>query len=344
VKKIALITFLLLFVIGLFLGVRVYNMLYAPNVQDEAPEILFIPTGSHFDQVEQLLIPYLKDVEGFSRVARLRKYPQAIKPGRYIIPRGANNMDVVTRLRSGNQSPLMVTFNNVKSLAQVCGVVSAQLEFDSLACYEAFMNPEFLTSHGLNAATVKSILIPDSYEFFWTSTPEVFRDRMVSEFKRFWNDARLDQAKSVNLTPLEVSILASIVVRETSKRDEMARVAGLYLNRLRKNIKLQSDPTVIYGIQQALGRDTLIRRVLYKDLEFDSPYNTYIYPGLPPAPIAIAEGFAIDAVLQAEQHRYIFMCADPDRPGYHSFATNDREHANNKRKYVQWLQRERIYR
>jgi UPF0755 protein len=344
VKKIALIVFLILFVAGLILGAWVYRSLYEPNVSEEGAGFLFISTGADFKEVRMAIAPMLIHPESFFRVAQLRKYPNSVKPGRYEIPAGIHNMDLVALLRSGNQKPLMVTFNNVKSIAEVCGLVAEQLECDSLSCFEAFTARDFLEENNLNPETAKSLLIPNTYEFFWNTSATGFRNRMVTEYQRFWDDNRIKQAQAIRLTPLEVSILASIVVKESAKKDEMARIAGLYLNRLKKQMKLQSDPTVIYGIQHALGKDTLIRRVLYKDLVFESPYNTYLNSGLPPAPIAIPEGFAIDAVLQAEAHQYIYMCADPDRPGYHSFAKNDQQHAVNKRKYVQWLQKQGIYR
>jgi UPF0755 protein len=344
VKKIALIVFIVLFATGLILGAWVFRSLYEPNVSEEGAGILFIPTGADFQDVSAAITPMLKHPESFFKVAKLRKYPASVKPGRYEISAGIHNMDLVAMLRSGNQKPVMVTFNNVKSIAQVCGLVANQLECDSLSCFEALTDPDFLEEYNLNKETVKSLLIPNSYEFFWNTSATGFRNRMVTEYQRFWDDNRLQQAQAIHLSPLQVSILASIVVKESAKKDEMARIAGLYLNRLKKQMKLQSDPTVIYGIQHALGKDTLIRRVLYKDLVFESPYNTYLNSGLPPAPIAISEGFAIDAVLQAESHQYIYMCADPDRPGYHNFAKNDQQHAVNKRKYVQWLQKQGIYR
>jgi UPF0755 protein len=178
---------------------------------------------------------------------------------------------------------------------------------------------------------------------YWNSSASDFIERMIIEYHRFWSEARREKARNIGLTPREVIILASIVERETVKNDEMPKVAGLYLNRIRKGWKLQSDPTVIFSIQQS---DPLFapRRVLYQDLEFDSPYNTYKYHGLPPGPISFPSTSALRAVLNAEQHEYMYMCANPDSPGYHSFARNDREHQINKAKYVQWLQKQGIRR
>ncbi len=321
-----------------------YHSLYASNTLHEEPATIYITSTADFESVLEQLRPLLKNEAGFAFIAKKRKYPKNIKPGKYVIPVAASNMDLIALLRGGLQETISVTFNNVHTVADVCGKVAPQLELDSVSLYKAIFDEDFLNEKGLTVENVKMILLPNTYDFYWSVAPERFRDRLFSEYQRFWNAQRLEAAESHNLTPLQVHTLASIVVRETARREEMATVAGLYLNRLDRNIKLQSDPTVIYAIAQQQGADPKIRRVLYKDLEIDSPYNTYKNAGLPPAPISIPDGKAIDAVLYAERHNYIFMCANPDRPGFHSFAKNEMQHAANKRKYVNWLQKQNIMR
>jgi UPF0755 protein len=184
---------------------------------------------------------------------------------------------------------------------------------DSASLFNSLVDADFLAENDLNYATIRKIIIPNTYEFYWTTDAEGFRDRMLREYNAFWNNGRNQKATALGLNQLQVSTLASIVQKETARGDEMPVVAGLYLNRLRKNMKLQSDPTVIYAKQLKEG-NVEIRRVLYEDLKIDSPYNTYMYAGLPPAPITIPTIQAIDAVLNPQKHNYIFMCADPDRP------------------------------
>lgn len=343
-KKFFRNAFIISFIIGLALGSAVYWALFTSNTKNQETAVVYIKTGSEFDAVLEQLQPILKSTTSFAQVARLKKYPQAIKPGKYELPTGLNNWELVNLLRSGQQKPVRVTFNNLKNLQHFCGIVAQQLEFDSTQCYQAFTDPAFLKAHDLNIKTVKTLILPNTYELYWATSAENFRDRMVREYKNFWTAERHQKAEALKLNPVEVATLASIVEKETAQRAEMPAIAGLYLNRLRKGIKLQSDPTVIYGISDALGRDTIVRRVYYKHLAFPSPYNTYLNYGLPPAPITIPDGRTLDAVLNPASHNYIYMCADPERPGYHSFAADDAQHAKNKKKYTNWLEQQGIYR
>jgi UPF0755 protein len=192
---------------------------------------------------------------------------------------------------------------------------------------------------------VLSLFIPNSYEFFWNTSADKFRDRMAKEYRKFWTPERLEKAKKQNLTPLEVTALASIVHKETVKSDERPKVAGVYLNRLERGIKLEADPTVIFAVKNNANDFTLeIKRVLYKDLETDSPYNTYKYAGLPPGPIAMPDVTALDAVLNPEKHNYIFFCASVTNFGYHEFAVTAAQHEVNRQKYVAWISKQGIKR
>ena len=204
---------------------------------------------------------------------------------------------------------------------------------------------EFLKANGFNDKTALSMYIPNSYEFFWNTSAEGFRERMLKEYKRFWNEERMAKSKSLGLNSSQVITLASIVHKETAKVDERPRVAGVYLNRLATGMLLQADPTVIYAIKLHTGNfDTIIKRVLYKDLELDSPYNTYKYAGLPPGPIAMPDISAIDAVLNPEKHDYYYFVANVEDFGYHKFAKTLAQHNRNKEQYVRWINNQKINR
>lgn len=317
---------------GLITAYELYDKIYHSNVNLEyKTELeLFIPSNATFQDVISLLDEQgiLSNIPSFIWTAKQKKYTKKIKPGRYLIKNGMSNNDVVNLLRSGSQTPVNVTFNNIRNLDQFASVVSKQLELDSIQLRNAFVDSTFLNSVKLNRYNVVSLLIPNTYEFYWNVSLENFMSRMVSEHYRFWTKARLEKAKKINLSPAEVSTLASIVQKETLKRDEQPVVAGLYLNRLRKRMKLESDPTVIFALN-----DFTIKRVLNKDTKFKSPYNTYLNRGLPPGPITIPSIRALDSVLNSEKHDYIFMCAKEDFSGYHNFAINYTQHLKNAEKY-----------
>ncbi len=347
-KKLLVITFGVLLPLALIITVFIgYGWVFDNNVklpEGEELVVLVYPEQNPRD-IYQFLVDneVLENEKSFIFVAQQKKWNTA-KTGRYVVKKGMSNDDLVNMFRAGLQEPLNVTLNNISSIADLAGMASHQLMEDSTAIFEAFVNQEFLQENNVDFATVRSLVIPNTFEFYWNVTADDFRDRLVKAYHEFWNETRLAQAKKINLSPLQVAVLASIVQKETAQFDEMPVVAGLYLNRLKQGILLQSDPTVIYAKQLQEGMDLKISRVLYADLKIDSPYNTYKYAGLPPAPITIATSQAIDAVLQADNHKYIFMCANPDNPGYHSFAETLRQHNINKEKYVRWLNKNNIKR
>lgn len=320
-----------------------YNKIYDSNVSlDYSDELeVFIPSNADFDMVVGLLSNQgvLSNIPSFVWTAKQKKYTKIIKPGRYIIKNGMNNNELVNLLRSGKQTPVRLTFNNVRTIEQLCGKIGSQIELDSVQLLNSLKDSVFLNSIDLNKYNVSSLFIPNTYEIYWDVSLEKFLNRMVSEHHRFWNSERKKKAKKLNLKLDEVSTLASIVEKETLKKDEQSTVAGLYLNRLKKNMKLQSDPTVIFAIG-----DFTIKRVLNKDLKFKSPYNTYLNKGLPPGPITIPSIRAIDAVLNFEKHDYLFMCAKEDFSGYHNFAKNGVQHMVNARKYRNALNKKGIKR
>ncbi len=283
----------------------------------------------------------LKSTTGFSAVAE-RKDVMNVLPGRYIITPGMSSNAIINMLRAGLQVPIKLTFIAQPNLRKLLGVISEQIQPDSVDILN-YITADFIRENDLNLEVLPAYFIPNSYEVYWNTSPEGFGSRMMKEYQSFWNAERIAKAKSFGLTAVEVSTLASIVEGETNKTKEMPRVAGLYLNRLKKGQKLESDPTVRYTIKQKYGQDYKIKRVLYKDLKIDSPYNTYMYTGLPPGPLSIPSIQAIDAVLNAEDHNYIYMCADPST-GYHKFTASYAQHLKNRDAYKLWLQENKIYR
>ena len=328
---------------GLVLGYLYWKRILDVNTRMKRNEtrVLFIPTGATYQDVVDSLKAgdFLNNYRSFNWVAEKKNYPQLVKAGRYELRGHMTNNELVNQLRSGDQQPLHLTLNNISGIYELAGVLGRKLEPDSLSFINLFKSEESLSAFGVNPQTLTAYFLPNTYEVWWNTSPAAFLKRMRSEFDNFWNDERMKKAEKLGLSPIEVVTLASIVESETVKRDEQPRVAGLYLNRINRNMKLQSDPTVIYAIKMDQPH-VQIRRVLNRHLRYDSPFNTYVYSGLPPGPIRIPELSAIDAVLNKEDHSYIFMAADPDRPGYHNFATNLRQHNRNARKYQNWANRQ----
>lgn len=322
-----------------------YSTFFTPNTRFETDDAyVYIPTDATIEILEERLSPYITDLDSFKSAADKKGYLQNIKAGKFRIKKGMNNNELVNSLRSGNL-PVKVSFNNQETLHDLAGRIAAQIEADSISLLAAFKDKSFLNTNGFNEANSLSPYIPNSYEFFWNTSAEGFRDRMLKEYQRFWTDARKEKAKRLGLSPNDVIALASIVHKETAKIDERPRVAGVYLNRLRKNMLLQADPTVIYAIKKETGNfDTVIKRVLYKDLELDSPYNTYKYLGLPPGPIAMPDITAVDAVLNPEKHNYYYFVANVEKFGYHMFAESLAQHNRNKAQYIRWINSRKIKR
>ncbi len=333
----------LLVIVGMAGGYRYYQWFFASNVQinNEEGHYVYIPNHATFEEVTALIEreKLLINASSFQTVAQLMKYPESIKAGRYLVTPHMSNHQLITMLRAGRQSPVKFTFNNIRTREDLAHIVSQKLMTDSVELVALLNNTEYLKKFNLTPTTALTLFIPNSYEIYWTTHAEGFLERMQKEHNRFWNEKRMQMAASANLTPTEVSILASIVDEETQKNDEKPIVAGLYLNRLRKGIMLQADPTVKF----ALG-DFAIKRILTKDLEIDSPFNTYKHAGLPPGPIRIASISGIDAVLNAEKHEYYYMCAKEDFSGYHNFAKTLSQHNANAARYRNALRVRKIWR
>ncbi|MGB5554378.1 MAG: endolytic transglycosylase MltG [Flavobacteriaceae bacterium] len=344
-KKIILIVVLLGMVIGGFFAYTVYDAIFSPNTKFKNSEaFVYIKSDDQFDAVKQYLEPLVEDMDSFEKIAERKGYSTNIKAGKYAIQNGMNNNEIINSLRTNNL-PVKVAFNNQETLADLAGRIAGQIEPDSLALLKSLEDIDFLKTNGFNEDNKLAMYLPNSYEFFWNTSADKFRDRMLAEYKKFWNDGRLKKAAAANLTPNDVVALAAIVHKETAKVDERPRVAGLYLNRLKTGMLLQADPTVIYALKKHTGNfDTVIKRVLYKDLELDSPYNTYKYAGVPPGPITMPDISAIDAVLDPEQHEYYYMVANVEDFGYHKFAKTMAQHNRNKVQYIQWINSQKINR
>ena len=320
-----------------------YQMVNTPNVLiDQEDRVFIVPEGSTFGDVQARLYEgnYVNEAVSFGVLAKLMNYDKSVKPGRYLLKRGMSNLDALRLLRSGQQEPLNITFNNVRLKEELAEKICTNVAADADQFLALLNDSAVVNEYGLTTETILCMFIPNTYEVFWTITERELMDRMHQEYKRFWNDERRAKADALGMTLTEVSILASVVQAEQlGHPDERPKVAGLYLNRLERNIALQADPTLVY----ALG-DFSIKRVLEGDKEIDSPYNTYLYAGLPPGPINLPEISSIDAVLNYEDHDYLYMCAKEDFSGYHNFAASLQEHLNNARKYQRALNQAKVYR
>ena len=341
-RTIVFIFFLILLLTALVAAGSFYNRIFRSNVNldGEMEMDFYIPTGSGFQDVVQLLAEHdiLRDTSSFRWLAVQKNYPNHIYPGRYRIRHGLNNNDLVGLLRSGRQEPVQLVFNNIRSADKLAEQVSGQIEADYEGILSIFQDSALLAEHQLTPETVYGVFIPNTYEIYWNTSPAQFLERMVREYRIFWSEKRLARARNAGLSPMEVMTLASIVDEETLKREEEPRIAGLYINRLKKGMRLQADPTVKFA-----AGDMTITRVLKKHVAIESPYNTYRNGGLPPGPIVIPSVSAVDAVLNFERHKYIYMCAREDFSGYHNFASTLSQHNKNARSYQNALNRRKIF-
>ncbi|HSO85639.1 MAG TPA: endolytic transglycosylase MltG [Draconibacterium sp.] len=334
--------FIIIFVAIAFIvaGIRAYQLyqyIFRENVKTDF--VLYIPNNVTFNQViDSLTInDALISLKAFHWVSKKKEYPKSVKTGRYHLKKGMNTNQIVNMLKGGLQTPLNVTFNNVRTKEELSGKVSKYLITDSLSILNLFSNESLIQKYGFTTETFRTMFIPDTYEFYWTTSAEEFADRMKSEYDNFWDSERRKKAEEINLSLPEVTTLASIVQAETAKNEEQKRIAGLYMNRLRLGQPLQADPTVKYAVG-----DFSLKRILNVHLEIDSPYNTYKFAGLPPGPINFPETTAIDAVLNYEKHNYLYMCAREDFSGYHNFAATFDQHSRNAAKYRAALDRNNI--
>ena len=321
-------------------GFYIYRELFQPNVTvRNSTDYIFIPTGSTFADVVNVLNDkkLLINEKSFVWTAEQMKYVNNVKPGRYLIKPKMNNRDLVSLLRSGKQTPVKVVFNNIRTRDQLAERISSQLEAKEHALMNLMNDEDYVRRFGLNSENILTMFIPNTYEFYWNTTADQFLQRMKKEYDKFWNADRIRKARTIGFKPAEVSVLASIVQQETNMDDEKNIIAGVYINRYHKGMKLEADPTLVY----ALG-DFNVNRVLNVYKAIDSPYNTYKYAGLPPGPICLPTKTSIDAVLNYTHHNYIYFCAKEDFSGHHSFAATYSQHCVNAKKFQRALDRRGI--
>ncbi len=334
---------IIVFIAALVGAMGIYYVAFYPNVDlgEVDRRFFYIERGVDYECVREKLSNegFISNQKTFDFLAQRKNYPNRVIPGRYLIPDRMSNNSLINLLRSGAQDPVRLIFTNIRTPEELAGSISSQLELDSLTMLYWLQNDSIIKNSGLNTPDIKLLFIPNTYEVYWTTSAPRLINRMHREYNNFWNASRLELAARTGLSPAEVGILASIVQSETNRIDEMPRIAGVYINRLRRNIPLQADPTVVYAIG-----DFSIQRVLNNHLETDYPYNTYLHAGLPPGPINLPEPRTIDAVLNYEKHDYLYFSASPDFSGYHVFARTYREHLRNAREYQQALNERRIFR
>jgi len=342
VLKISFYAVLVALIIALYVLFRVYKAIFLPSidVKNDTDKYLLIRTGAGIEEVMADIkkLQVLTDEKGFEWLAKKKNYASNIHPGRYRIEKNMTNNELLNMLRSGLQEPVMVTFNNIRTLEELAGRIARQLEPDSTDFLKAFKDTSYVKKYGFSKETFPAMFIPDSYEFYWNTAPNKFIERMSAEYVTFWSKGRFTKAGELGFTPAEVSTLASLVDQESLYNDENQRIAGVFINRIKSKIPLQSDPSIIFA-----WNDFSIRRVLNKHKEIDSPYNTYKHRGIPPGPVCIPSVSAIDAVLNYEQHSYLYFCAKEDFSGYHNFAKTLSQHNENARSYQKALNRRKIY-
>jgi UPF0755 protein len=325
----------------LILLIIIYRNVFGINILPERnQQVIYIPTGSSYEQVMDTLESKLiiKNRNVFRWLANKKHYPQLIKPGRYIVDKGLSYNSLINRLRASRQSPVKITFSNVRTLNQIAGKIGRLIEADSTQIIRFFSDESNYDRDGFKKENIISLFIPNTYEFYWNTSARELYMRMLKEYSLFWNDQRQSKAKERGLDPKEVSILASIIDDEVTKPIEKPRIAGVYLNRLKRGIPLQACPTIKFALN-----DFTITRVLKKYLEVDSPYNTYKHSGFPPGPIGCATIEGIDAVLNAEQHDFIFFAAKADFSGYHNFSRTLSEHNHYAMLYQKELDKRKIF-
>lgn len=327
-KRILLSILAVLLIVGIVIGIWGYQKLFADNVAENAAEFIEIPTGSDFDQLVGVLNGHgvLTDESSFRLAAKLMEYDRGtIRSGRFRIDPKASNVDLIRHLRGGKQAPVDVVLTGGRMPENVAAKAARFIEPDSTEIVAAMQDTSLLRELGYTPETLMSMLVPNTYELFWNTDAEDFLKRMKKEHDRFWDkDDRRAKADALGLSPAEVYTLASIIEKETNNNAEKKRMAGVYLNRLRIGMLLQADPTSVFAT-----KDFMTKRVTNYHTEFDSPYNTYRYGGLPPGPIAMASIPSIDAVLNPEQHDYLYFVAKGDETGTHNYAKSLAGHNRN---------------
>lgn len=338
--KIILAIAIVLLLVGAFFGIQLYSLYFAPNVTADQ-KYIYVKTGSSMDS-------FLRDVESknifkntnsFKEAAGKMNLARALKPGRYALKEGMNNRTLINKIKAGNQDAVKLKFQGIRKKENFAAYLAKNMEADSTAFMQVLDSAALIEKYGFNTDNVYTLFIPNTYEFYWNVNPLEFFEKMHQQYEKFWTAERKAKAAKLELSPIQATILASIVDAEALYDKEMPTIAGLYLNRLKRGILLQADPTVIFA-----NDDFTVKRVTNSLLRVDSKYNTYKYAGLPPGPIMMPSINAIDAVLNREENRYIYMCAKEDFSGYHNFAETREAHEANAKKYRDALNKRKIFR
>lgn len=329
----------LLVILFLAVGFWAYRMVLASNFSIKKTTYVYVDSQKNFDDLCNQLkdSASCKSLTSFRQLAYLTGYPQKMKTGRYAIEPGTGNLRLLKNLIGGLQSPMRITFNNIRLRTDLAQRLDDQLMITKDELLTRFADSAYCAGLGYTPETIQCMFIPNTYEVYWDITLDNFMKRMQKEYKAFWTDARKEKAKKIGITPVEVSVLASIVEEETASPEEYPMVAGLYLNRLHIGMPLQADPTVKFAVG-----DVTLKRILFEHLQVESPYNTYKHTGLPPGPIRVPSIKGINGVLNRTQHDYIYMCAKEDFSGRHNFASTLAEHAKNANRYRAELNRRQI--
>lgn len=333
--KILIVSIILLAIYGIGALLPMVND-YKKNVSTTS-DIFIYPTDSFLD-IKEKLSGILKDTSSYISSYNRHKSLQNFKPGMYRLKEGMRNKDILRTFAFGWETPCKLTLSgNIRGIEKLCGLLGKKLMADSASFSSVLNNPVLIEKYGFNKETFCAMFIPNTYNVYWSISPDNLVERMYKEYESFWNKGRDSLAKTLNMSRNDVSILASIVCEETNYVPEMPKVAGVYINRLKRGMKLEADPTVKY----AMG-DFTLKRVLYKHLKTDSPYNTYKYSGLPPGPITIPSIRGIDAVLNYSKHNYLYFCASPNLDGTHKFAATLQQHNRNAKAYQAAITRLKI--
>ena len=312
-----------------------YTTRYKSNVQEKFT--LYITPQTSYASLVDTLDKHLLNIKRFERAFAKENPSTRLQPGRYVFKNGTNNTEIARALRNGWQTPYRLTLSgNIRGAEKLASILGKRLMADSLDFITCFNTPETWSKYGLTKETFISIFIPDTYEIYWSVSPQEFTERMAKEHSKFWNEERTAKANELGLSKEEVSTLASIVCEESNYGPELPAIAGVYVNRLKRGMKLEADPTVKYALN-----DPTIRRILFKHLKVDSPYNTYKHTGLPPGPITIPSAKGIDAVHNHEKHNYLYFCANANLDGTHKFASTLLEHNRNAKAYQRAISRKK---
>ncbi|OIP82208.1 MAG: aminodeoxychorismate lyase [Porphyromonadaceae bacterium CG2_30_38_12] len=319
----------------------VIYILFSPNIslKYEEDAFLYIPDNSSFEDVITHLKQnaYVVNYSSLKQTAKLLNYKK-IRSGKYALDYKMSNFELIRKLRSGQQTPVKLTFNNIRTKEQLAAKLSKQLMADSSSIINLLNDTALLSANNFNPNTSVALFIPNTYEIFWDTDANELMKRMLKEYKAFWTKERIALADSIPLSTIEVTTLASIVEEETNSKAERPKVAGLYINRLKQAMPLQADPTLKFAIG-----NFAVKRLGLQEILYISPYNTYRNKGLPPGPIRIASPAGIDAVLHYTKHNYVYMCAKETFNGEHNFAPTYAEHQANARLYQQALNNRKIF-